>query len=149
MPACAPAQTRVDAAVASLVTPHVPAGWTVVARASSQVEGMTDVAAKTITLSVASCAVEPQPLLAHVVEHEFGHVWDLEHPAQRAGWLAARGLPASTPWFTCSGCSDFGVGVGDFVESYATWQAGPGYFKGTLRPQPTPAELAQMMPYLQ
>lgn len=79
-------------------------------------------------------------LLAHVVAHELGHAVDLTYlgDAERAGWLAARGLGRGTIWFPGeAGVSDFASGAGDFAESFA-WVHGPlGHWSGELGPPPS------------
>jgi hypothetical protein len=69
------------------------------------------------------------------------------HPRQRrvrAAYQAARGIPASTPWYGCSGCTDFATPAGDFAEVYAQWVRGSADNRSELAGDPGPAELAAL-----
>jgi hypothetical protein len=70
----------------------------------------------------------PRELLRHVIGHEPGHAYDTAHltPATRRAWQLARGIPVTTPWYGCSGCTDFATPAGDFAEVYAQWASGSG-----------------------
>ena len=81
--------------------------------------------------------------VAHTIAHELGHAIDKTYndDSRRQAWLAARGLPETTDWFTCNGCADFATGSGDFAETFAAWQTGAEYYKGQLAPPPTASDL--------
>jgi hypothetical protein len=55
-----------------------------------------------------------------------------------------RGIPASTPWFGCSYCSDFATPAGDFAETYAQWQRGTFDSRTKIAPMPGSAALAAL-----
>lgn len=114
--------------------------------ARSDVLGMADLNDRRIDVYVRSCAKQSDALLLHVVAHELGHLVDAirMNDDLRARWKAARGIPASTPWFGCSRCSDFATPAGDFAETYAQWQRGATTNRSQLAPTPSPAELASL-----
>jgi hypothetical protein len=143
---CADPASRAAAALASLLHP-VPAGVTYsVKPGGGALKGMTYYDSHHVDLFVASCGRESDALLRHVVAHETGHAWDSLHmTAQlRADYLAARGIPAGTPWFGCSGCQDFATPAGDFAETYAQWQRGASDNRSELAPPATPAQLGDL-----
>ena len=80
-------------------------------------------------------------LLAHVIAHELGHAVDvtLNDSADRDRWQEARGFDVQ--WWPDSRASDFATGAGDFAESFAAWQVGPGSFRSQLGGPPTPEQL--------
>jgi hypothetical protein len=88
-------------------------------------------------------------VLAAVVAHEIGHAIDKSYnnDSRRRAWLEARGLPSTTPWFTCYACPDFTTGSGDFAESFAAWQTGSQYFHGRLAPAPSASQLTALQRY--
>lgn len=88
--------------------------------------GLTHLQERRIDVYVRDCGAQSDELLRHVVAHELGHAYDTTHlgSAQRAAWQAARGIPASTDWYGCSGCTDFATPAGDFAEVYAQWARG-------------------------
>lgn len=114
--------------------------------ARSDVLGMADLNARRIDVYVRSCAQQSDALLLHVVAHELGHLVDAIRMSDdlRARWKAARGIPASTPWFGCSRCSDFATPAGDFAETYAQWQRGASTNRSQLAPTPSTAQLASL-----
>ena len=117
-------QRRGQAALASLRDGAGRAGFAVVfAPARPGFLGLTHLDARRIEVFVRSCERQPTELLRHVLAHEVGHAHDtaLMSSTQRAAWLAARGIPAGTPWYGCSGCADFATPAGDFAEVYAQW----------------------------
>ena len=81
--------------------------------------------------------------LAHDIAHELGHVADVTagNDDSRAAYLQARGLAATTPWWTCSGCTDLQVGAGDFAETFALLAARPFKFYSELGQAPGTAQL--------
>ena len=101
-----------------------------------------------VEVFVGTCAEESDRLLRHVVAHELGHAHDaLTMTAQkRAEYMAARGIPAGTPWFGCSRCADFATPAGDFAETYAQWQRGAATSKTQIARPATAAELASLAP---
>ena len=85
--------------------------------------------------------------LAHDVAHELGHVADVTagNDDTRAAYLQARGLAATTPWWTCSGCTDLQVGAGDFAETFALLAAPPFKFYSELGQRAGPAQLNEVL----
>lgn len=114
--------------------------------ARSDVLGMADLNARRIDVYVRSCASQSDALLLHVVAHELGHLVDAIRMDDdlRTRWMAARGIPAGTPWFGCSRCSDFATPAGDFAETYAQWQRGASTNRSQLAPTPSRAQLASL-----
>jgi hypothetical protein len=64
--------------------------------------------------------------------------------AARAAWMAARGMPADTPWYGCNACTDFATPAGDFAEVYAQWQTGASSNRSQLAPAPSSGQLADL-----
>jgi hypothetical protein len=114
--------------------------------ARADVLGLADLVNRRVDLFVRSCAQQPDALLLHVLAHELGHVLDVTHLTDelRAQWLAARGIPADTPWFGCDGCTDFATPAGDFAETYAQWQRGARSSRSQLAPAASPEQLATL-----
>ena len=108
--------------------------------------GLAELTRGTVDVYVRSCAKMSDALLLHVVAHELGHVVDGTRltDAQRDAWKAARGIPASTPWYGCNGCADFATPAGDFAETYAQWQRGSRTSRSQLAPPATPAQLGRL-----
>jgi hypothetical protein len=109
-------------------------------------KGMTFYDRHAVEVYVQSCRQESDRLLRHVVAHELGHAWDSLHmtDALRADYLDARGIPAGTPWFGCSQCTDFATPAGDFAETYAQWQRGSADSRSEMAAPATAAELQQL-----
>jgi len=105
--------------------------------------GFTTYADRRIEVYVGPCSRESDAVLTHTIAHEIGHAVDytLGDPGRRARWQRARGIPAGTPWFDCSACTDYHTPAGDFAETFAYWQAGPSGFRSTMAGPPTPAQL--------
>lgn len=85
--------------------------------------------------------------VAHVIAHELGHAVDVSllADADRAAWLAARGVDPGTTWFPGeSGVTDFSTGAGDFAESFAHWQVGDQWYS-RLGPPPDAATTALLV----
>ena len=138
---------RGAAAVAKLRRPADARAVPVAFRpARPDVLGMADLHARRVDVYVRSCATQSDTLLLHVVAHELGHVLDATRMNDdlRARWMAARGIPAGTPWFGCSRCSDFATPAGDFAETYAQWQRGATTNRSQLAPPPSRAQLASL-----
>ena len=117
-------QRRGQAALASLRDGAGQGGFEVVfAPARPGYLGLTHLDARRIEVFVRTCDRQSSELLRHVLAHEVGHAHDtvLMSSTQRAAWLVARGIPAGTPWYGCSGCTDFATPAGDFAEVYAQW----------------------------
>jgi hypothetical protein len=79
-------------------------------------------------------------LVAATITHELAHVFDVSYltESQRKTWYAVRGIPQRTPWFSCSLCSDYAYGQGDFAECVSwTLQGGSDKFRSRLGPKPT------------
>ena len=64
--------------------------------------------------------------------------------SSRAAYAAMRGIPAGTPWFGCSYCTDFATPAGDFAETYAQWQRGASDSRTEVAAIPDPAALARI-----
>ena len=138
---------RGAAALAQLRRPADAAAVPVAFRPGrSDVLGMADLQDRRIDVYVRSCAKQSDTLLLHVVAHELGHLVDAIQMTDelRAQWLAARGIPAGTPWFGCSRCKDFATPAGDFAETYAQWQRGATTNRSQLAPAPSTAQLASL-----
>lgn len=112
----------------------------------ADVLGMADLDTRSVDVYVRSCAGQSDALLRHVLAHELGHVLDelRMDDVQRAQWLEVRGIPAGTPWYGCSACSDFATPAGDFAEVYAQWARGAASNRSQLAGSPGPATLAQL-----
>jgi hypothetical protein len=137
---------RGEAALASLRT-SAPAGVSISFLAGrGALKGMTYYDRHHVDVFVQSCSAESDTLLRHVVAHELGHAWDSLHmtDALRADYLAARGIPAGTPWFGCNGCQDFATPAGDFAETYAQWQRSASDSRSKMAAPATPAQLEQL-----
>ncbi|MCW2614538.1 MAG: Peptidase superfamily [Frankiales bacterium] len=108
--------------------------------------GMTYLDDKRIAMYVRPCGSQSVELLRHVMAHELGHAHDTElmSAADRRAWLAARGIPASTPWYGCSGCTDFATPAGDFAEVYAQWARGASTNRSQLAGDVGRAQLAAL-----
>jgi hypothetical protein len=106
--------------------------------------GLTDAQAKRVTIWVRG--TESDVVLAHTIAHELGHVLDFTHgiSTRRALYLSLRGLAPGSEWFGCPGGTDFQTPAGDWAEVFAYWLAGPGDFRSTVGPVPTPAQLAAL-----
>ena len=108
--------------------------------------GLTHLHERRIEVFVRGCDTQSDTLLRHVMAHELGHAYDTTHltPEVRAGWQAARGIPASTDWYGCSGCTDFATPAGDFAEVYAQWARGASDNRSELAGAPGPDDLAAL-----
>lgn len=137
-------QRRGAAALASLRAGAERTGFRVeFAGARKGYMGLTHLQEHRIEMFVRACDRQSDALLRHVMAHELGHAYDTTHMTaqSRAAWQAARGIPASTPWYGCSGCTDFATPAGDFAEVYAQWARGAGDNRSELSGAPGPAEL--------
>jgi hypothetical protein len=138
------APARIDNVLASITYPwraRLP-GWTIAFLPGRPgLRGLTFVQQRRIEVYVRADFTDRQ--VADIVAHELGHAVDvtLLDDAERLGWLAARGLPATTPWFDVDENGDFGAGTGDFAEAFATWQVGK-VTQSRLAGPPTAAQLA-------
>jgi hypothetical protein len=120
-------QRRGRAALASLRAAAERTGFTVEFKgARSGYMGLTHLHERRIEMFVRPCSTQSDELLRHVMAHELGHAYDTTHQdeATRRAWQLARGIPLTTPWYGCSGCSDFATPAGDFAEVYAQWARG-------------------------
>jgi hypothetical protein len=137
-------QRRGEAALASLRGGAERTGFAVAfTPAKAGYLGMTHLDEQRIDVHVRSCDKESTELLRHVTAHELGHAWDTNRmtDATRAAYQAARGIPASTPWYGCSGCTDFATPAGDFAEVYAQWARGATSNRSELAGDASAAEL--------
>ena len=105
--------------------------------------GLAHLDRRVVEVFVRDCGAQSDALLRHVIAHELGHAFDTVRmtDATRAAWKAARGIPASVPWYGCSGCADFATPAGDFAEVYAQWLRGADSNRSELAGSPAPAEL--------
>lgn len=108
--------------------------------------GLTHLDERRIEMFVRDCGTQSDELLRHVMAHELGHAYDTtsNNAAVRHAWQAARGIPASTPWYGCSGCTDFATPAGDFAEVYAQWARGASSNRSQLAGDVPPAQLAAL-----
>lgn len=108
--------------------------------------GLTHLNERRIEMFVRACGTQSDELLRHVMAHELGHAYDTTHnnAGVRAAWMAARGIPAATPWYGCSGCTDFATPAGDFAEVYAQWARGASSNRSQLAGDVPPAQLAAL-----
>ena len=140
-------ERRGQAAVERLRRPADARGVQVQFRpARSDVLGLAHLQEGRLELFVRSCARQSDALVLHVLAHELGHLRDVARldDDERAQWKALRGIPASTPWFGCDGCTDFATPAGDFAEVYAQWQRGATSNRSELAGAPSPAELEEL-----
>lgn len=140
-------QRRGAAALSSLEGDAARTGFQVVFKgARSGYLGLTHLPERRIDMHVRSCAKESDDLLRHVMAHELGHAWDTTHmtDASRRAYQAARGIPASTPWYGCSGCTDFATPAGDFAEVYAQWARGATSNRSEIAGDAAPAQLTAL-----
>lgn len=84
------------------------------------------------------------------IAHEIGHLIDYERltDADRQDWLRERGRPDAA-WWTCNFCDDYGVGSGDFAETFAAWEVGPFDYRSQLAPLPSSAEMQSLSRFFQ
>jgi len=137
-------QRRGEAVLAALAAGPERTGFSVTFAAGREgYLGLTNLPQRRIEVFVRSCDAESDELLGHVMAHELGHGYDTTHltAAVRAAYQAARGIAASTPWYGCSGCTDFATPAGDFAEVYAQWARGATSNLSRLGGAPGPAEL--------
>ncbi len=117
-------------------------GWTVHFKAPrTGYLGLTLVNQRTVEIYLRSGrSVEAT---AHDLAHELGHVADVtfNNSEDRSRYLDNRGLPETTPWWTCNSCGDLQVGAGDFAETFAVL-IGPKFkFYSEVGGRPTANEL--------
>ena len=108
--------------------------------------GLTHLSERRIEMFVRACDTQSDELLRHVMAHELGHAYDTTHnnAAIRRAWQLARGIPLSTPWYGCSGCTDFATPAGDFAEVYAQWARGASTNRSELAGDVGGAQLAAL-----
>ncbi|HWH30690.1 MAG TPA: hypothetical protein VNU26_17335 [Mycobacteriales bacterium] len=140
-------QRRGAAALASLGSAAQGSGFRVeFAAARSGYLGLAHLDRRVVEVFVRDCGAQSDELLRHVIAHELGHAYDTVRmtEATRAAWQAARGIPASVPWYGCSGCTDFATPAGDFAEVYAQWLRGASSNRSELAGSPGPAQLQSL-----
>lgn len=137
-------ERRGQAALASLGPAAAASGFTVLFRpARSGLLGLTRLQDRVVEIYVRDCGTESWELLRHVVGHELGHAYDTARmtDAARTAYQAARGIPAGTRWYGCSGCADFATPAGDFAETYSQWLRGVPTSRSTIAAPATAAAL--------
>ncbi len=96
---------------------------------------------------------EPVGLVSFVTAFEIAHAVDctFNTPASRAQWASIRGFNPGVTWFPPCTCSEDNYGSGDFSDVFATWLAGPQWWKwrSNLAPPPTPDQLNRLMAELE
>jgi hypothetical protein len=140
-------QRRGQAALAALGPAATGSGFAVeFAAARSDYLGLAHLQRRVVEIFVRDCGAQSDELLRHVVAHELGHAYDTARLSDgaREAWKAARGIPASLPWYGCSGCTDFATPAGDFAEVYAQWLRGAGRNRSQLADAPGPTELSRL-----
>jgi hypothetical protein len=140
-------QRRGAAALATLKGGAARTGFRVeFAPARKGYMGLTHLEERRIEVFVRACGTQSDALLRHVVAHELGHAYDTTRmtTATRHAWMAARGIPAGTDWYGCSGCTDFATPAGDFAEVYAQWARGASSNRSEIAGDVAPARLAQL-----
>lgn len=108
--------------------------------------GYTSYRDRIIEVYVRPCSEESDVVLEHTIAHEIGHAVDdsFSDETRRAQWDRVRGIPAGTPWYGCSTCSDYDTPAGDFAETFAYWQVGPSDYRSLIAPPPAPAQLREV-----
>ena len=140
-------QRRGAAALASLQGGAERTGFRVEFRGARKgYLGLTHLQERRIEVFVRACGTQSDELLRHVMAHELGHAYDTTHgsAATRRAWMAVRGIPDGTPWYGCSGCTDFATPAGDFAEVYAQWARGSSTNRSELAGDVPPAQLVQL-----
>ena len=140
-------QRRGQAALASLKGGAARTGFRVeFAGARKGYLGLTHLEERRIELFVRACGTESDELLRHVMAHELGHAYDTTRmsSATRRAWMAARGIPAGTGWYGCSGCTDFATPAGVFAEVYAQWARGSATNRSELAGDVAAGQLTQL-----
>jgi hypothetical protein len=143
---CGTPAERGSAALAALRHP-IPSGVSIsYLGGRSDLLGLTYLSQRHVDLYVRSCDRESDALLRHVLAHELGHAYDASRMTAdlRAQYLAARGIPAGTPWMGCDRCTDFATPAGDFAETYSLWMRGGGDSRSRMAPAPSAADLAAL-----
>jgi len=109
--------------------------------------GLTNRNARTIEIFVRDG--ETVPFIARIIAHELGHAVDLTYnsDADHDRWKSQRGIPASTPWFGCNGCTDFRTPAGDFAEVFAWHLLHQPDFRSRMAPPPSDDQLRQLEPF--
>jgi hypothetical protein len=140
-------ERRGQAALASLRGGAERTGFRVEFKgARSGYMGLTHLEERRIEMFVRACGTQSDELLRHVMAHELGHAYDTTRmsPATRQAWLVARGIPLSTDWYGCSGCTDFATPAGDFAEVYAQWARGASSNRSQIAGDVPAAQLAAL-----
>ena len=143
-----PALAREKAALALIEFPWQELQYNIVFMAPRRgVRAMTFTGEHRIEIYVRS--EDDTQLLAYDIAHELGHAIDmtLNTAETREKWMKARGIDPATPWFGCSGCSDFNTPAGDFAETFAFFLLGPGHFAGRIAPPPSVEQIPVLAPF--
>jgi hypothetical protein len=137
-------EPRAAAALALIDFPwrRVLPGWSIAfLRERSGLRGLTKVDDRRIEIFVRDG--DTPESLARIIAHELGHAVDVElnSPADRERWRAARGVGPEVSWWPGNGESDFDTLAGDFAEAMATLLTG-WVSQSRVAPPPGPTELA-------
>ena len=89
--------------------------------------------------------------IAYDIAHELGHAIDMTFNTAetRKSWMELRGIDPATPWFGCSGCTDFNTPAGDFAETFAFLLLGPGHFNGRIAPPPATDQITTLRSFFE
>ncbi len=132
-----------EAAVPRLRYPWQDLGYTVrFLPGRSGLLGLTYPEERRIEVYVRDC--QSVDSVAHVFGHEVGHAVDdrFNDTWRREEWQQIRGFRAD--WYTCSGCSDYHSGAGDFAEVFSLLKAPPDRFRSAVAGPPSPEQAGQL-----
>lgn len=110
--------------------------------------GVTDIKARRVEIYVRPSWSDYE--LSLITAYEIAHLLDGYGDAltweEREQWLYPRGRP-DAEWFSCEFCNEDDVGSGDFADVFVLHTVGPGFFRARVAPPPTPAQMAELVPF--